>query len=113
MARHPRHNGRCYEVVDGAFTQSLASQVSEVNRVMAYLRSLVTRNHYLYEKYNCRRWVIPDLNEYSHVIIHFSALLPFVAGRYRSGARSFSIQTITSENTLNRSPHTKRTQSNG
>jgi glycosyltransferase involved in cell wall biosynthesis len=41
----------------------------------------VTGKHYLYERHNCRRWTIPDLDEFSHVILHYPALLEVLADR--------------------------------
>jgi glycosyltransferase involved in cell wall biosynthesis len=68
-----------YDVVDGVFTHRTVSAVPEVTSAKAYLRSLLTGKHYLYEKYVCRRWTMPDLDEFSHVIVHYSALLELVA----------------------------------
>jgi glycosyltransferase involved in cell wall biosynthesis len=70
-----------YDVVDGVFTQRIARTVPEVTGAKAYLRSLLTGKHYLYEKYNCRQWTIPDLGEFSHVIIHYPALLELLASQ--------------------------------
>jgi glycosyltransferase involved in cell wall biosynthesis len=40
----------------------------------------------LYEKYRCRRWLLPDIDDFTHVIVHYPALLEVLAGRRRSGA---------------------------
>lgn len=70
-----------YDVVDGVFTHRTPSAVPEMTGAKAYLRSLLTRKHYLYEKFNCRHWTIPDLDEFTHVIIHYPALLELLAGQ--------------------------------
>lgn len=64
-----------YEVSQSVFTAEAGKDVSEANGTLAYLRSVATRKHYLYEKYRCDEWDLPDLDEYTHVIVHYPALL--------------------------------------
>ncbi|GJF14782.1 hypothetical protein NGTWS1803_28310 [Mycolicibacterium cyprinidarum] len=75
-----------YEVADGQFTHHTVTAVPEVSSGRAYLRSAVFNTHYLFEKYNCRRWDIPDLDDFTHVIVHYPALLEFLVGRRRPRA---------------------------
>lgn len=67
-----------FEVVEGQFTQRKCNTAPELDSRSAFLRSLLTRKHYLYEKYNCRHWNVPDLGQFTHVIVHYSALLHFL-----------------------------------
>lgn len=64
-----------YEVSRSVFTAETSKDISEANGTFAYLRSVATRKHYLYEKYRCGEWDLPDLNEYTHLIVHYPALL--------------------------------------
>lgn len=64
-----------YEVSQSVFTAEAGRDVSEAKGTLAYLRSVATRKHYLYEKYRCDEWDLPDLDEYTHVIVHYPALL--------------------------------------
>ncbi|QRZ08330.1 glycosyltransferase family 4 protein [Mycolicibacterium austroafricanum] len=76
-----------YDVEDGIFTQRVASCAPEVGGNRAYLRSLIRRKHYLYEKYNGRGWALPDFDQFTHVIIHYPALLEFLIRRADTRAR--------------------------
>lgn len=70
-----------YEVVAGQFTQQTATAYPQETSAKAYARSVLTGRHYLFEKYNCRRWSIPDLDRFTHVIVHYPALLGLLVGR--------------------------------
>lgn len=70
-----------YDVCDGIFTHRLVSRIDERPSPNAYLRSLVTRKHYLYEKYSCGRWVLPNLDDFTHIIVHYPALIHFLTER--------------------------------
>lgn len=75
-----------YKVTDGQFMHQSVINVSEVPSRKAYLRSAVCNTQYLFEKYNCRRWDIPNLDDFTHVIIHYPALLELLVGRPRPRA---------------------------
>lgn len=70
-----------YEVVEGQFNHKIASTVREVPSGRAYLRSALFNTHYLYQKFNCRHWDIPNFDEFTHVIIHYPALLEYLVGK--------------------------------
>lgn len=64
-----------YRVVDGVFTHLDAASVSECSNAVALVRSILRGTHYLFEKYSCRQWSIPPLDTFTHVIVHYPALL--------------------------------------
>ncbi|MCV7055743.1 glycosyltransferase [Mycolicibacterium gilvum] len=75
-----------YDVKDGVFTHRVVTEVAEASNALAYLRSAARRTHYLFEKYNCRYWEVPSLDEFTHVIIHYPALLELLASSPRPQA---------------------------
>ena len=70
-----------YEVENGVFKLRCGKQTPQASNGAAYLRSLLHKSHYLFEKYNCRRWLVPNRRDYTHIIIHYPALLPLASGR--------------------------------
>lgn len=69
-----------YDVQHGVFRrlgQDMRPSTPMRHNMTAYIRSILSGNHYLYEKYHCDRWSVPPLENYSHVIIHYSAMLTF------------------------------------
>jgi glycosyltransferase involved in cell wall biosynthesis len=75
-----------HDVVDGRFTHRTREAATEPPTSRAYLRSVVSGTHYLYEKYGCRRWTLPDIDDFTHVIVHYPALLELLADRPRPRA---------------------------
>ncbi|MBB2991278.1 glycosyltransferase involved in cell wall biosynthesis [Mycolicibacterium iranicum] len=70
-----------FRVENGVFTECIAAPARELPNGRALLRSLFTRKHYLFEKYNGRNWAVPDVGEFTHIIVHYPALLEFVRGK--------------------------------
>ncbi|MGN7780846.1 glycosyltransferase [Mycolicibacterium sp. 22603] len=70
-----------YHVTDGNFALRQSRQPREITKMIAYLRSAVTGKHYLYEKWDYRNWGLPRFEEFSHVIMHYSASLELLVGR--------------------------------
>jgi len=70
-----------HEVRNGEFNQVRTGQGDELGSINAFLRSVIARTHDAYEKFNCRSWSLPDLDPFSHVILHYPALLTLLAGR--------------------------------
>jgi glycosyltransferase involved in cell wall biosynthesis len=75
-----------HDVVEGRFSHRTSAPVAEAPTSRAYLRSVLSGTHYLFEKYNCRRWTLPDIDEFTHVIVHYPALLGLLTGRPRPRA---------------------------
>ena len=64
-----------YDVTDGNFEQRTAVTLPAAPKPIAYGRSLLTGQHYLFEKYRCKYWDFPPLDSFTHVLLHYPALL--------------------------------------
>lgn len=78
-----------YEVRNGEFSHVRKTAVKELGSAHAYLKSFVAGTLYAYEKFNCRQWAVPSFDDYGHIIVHYAALLPFLAGKKTSSTVIF------------------------
>ena len=76
-----------YEVKNGSFGDLAPAAVRTMGSFEASLRSLVSGSPYVYEKFGCRSWQVPSFEGFSHVIIHYSALLAMLLDRKSNGVR--------------------------
>ena len=76
-----------YHVRNGVFDLVAENFAPQVPNFSAYARSLLSGEHYLYEKYNCRKWLLPNLADYSHIVVHYSALLSLLPRDRVSGVK--------------------------
>ena len=80
-------NTGVYKVIDGDFEHRVIANNREVPKSRAYVKSLLSSKHYQYERWNCGRWPVPFFDDFTHVIIHFPALLEYIVAKAPSVAR--------------------------
>ena len=76
-----------YKVRDGEFDSQNRSAVAESHQLSAYLKSIIWKRHYGFEKYRCSKWEIPELKRFVSIIVHYPALLEILPSAKIAGCK--------------------------